>query len=101
MTEKCRICLKNTMKEECICIGHKLNEDCKILQGIITLTSIQICDKAFNQRSTLQTHMRIHSQIMPYQCTACTETYRYQHQLKSHIEKQHKTQIISENKLVI
>ncbi|XP_019755699.1 zinc finger protein 816 isoform X1 [Dendroctonus ponderosae] len=44
MTEKCRICLKNTMKEECICIGHKLNEDCKILQGIITLTSIQVLE---------------------------------------------------------
>lgn len=45
----------------------------------------QICDKPFITRSHLELHIRIHSDIRPFQREVCEKSFIQKGHLKSHI----------------
>ena len=54
-----------------------------------------ICSKAFKTNGNLQDHKRRHLKEKPWKCTKCPKTYYRGYLLKSHIQKKHTQQFIS------
>lgn len=47
--------------------------------------SVPECEKAFNQRGSLNRHMRSHLGIRPYSCPLCTMTFSRQYRVNEHM----------------
>jgi len=54
------------------------------------------CDKAFNQKNALETHMRKHRGERPHQCTFCAMAFTQKGNLNTHIKRAHQTELAPE-----
>lgn len=48
-----------------------------------------MCDKSFNEKGNLKTHISFHSGKRPFTCSICNKTYKTNGHLKDHISIQH------------
>ena len=44
-----------------------------------------VCGKSFNDKGSLQQHMRFHASQKPYKCSTCEQTFRWKNQLENHM----------------
>lgn len=48
-----------------------------------------LCEKAFNQKSALQVHMKKHTGERPYKCDYCTMGFTQKSNMKLHMKRAH------------
>ena len=54
-----------------------------------TTHQCKVCQRTFNRRSTLRTHMRVHSTDRPFKCPQCEKTFKDKQTLKGHVNVIH------------
>lgn len=48
-----------------------------------------LCEKAFNQKSALQVHMKKHTGERPYKCDYCAMGFTQKSNMKLHMKRAH------------
>ena len=57
------------------------------------------CNRAFNQKNALQTHLIVHSTEKPFSCSLCNLSFTQKGNLKTHIRRVHKMEVIPESEV--
>ena len=64
--------------------------NCEVKRAEKQLFIRNVCEKAFNRKSTLMIHIKSHNENRTqYKCSKCEETFLYVKNLKRHEKEQH------------
>ena len=74
--------MHDDMSTVCVCLGERPYV-------------CDICRKAFNQKNTLQIHLRKHSGARPHLCPYCDQGYAQKGNLKTHIKRAHHLEMVN------